>query len=213
MSKPLDTIWFDGEPPPGAKLEGQWQWDQPGHNGKVSMVRTGKGVHKHSFTGATKSLYINAGDKLITYVYLDPKDPPKSIMLQYRAGGGDHRAIWGDSKGILPKTPTDPRLLASPLPPTGKWVRLEIEAERLGLPPDTYVDGMTFTQMDGTVYYDQPGIQSVPADDRHLRSVVAWEPRRANGTFLPTRPPPRSHPKARRAKTKILYYYVRNVAR
>ena len=211
-------IWFDDEPPPGAKLEGQWQWDkQPVHSGKRSMVRTGAGMHQHSFTGATKPLYINAGDRLFTYVYLDPKNPPKSIMLQFHDGTWEHRAYWGEDKCVLAGTPNGPQhFLAGPLPPTGKWVRLEIDADKLNLQPDTLVTGMAFTQFDGTAYYDQPGISSVfPADDRHLTSVRLWEPRaKANGklpadvkTALKVAPDKRSPEQ----KTKILHHYLRNV--
>ena len=102
LSSPQDAIWFDDEPPPGAKLEGQWQWEkQRVHSGKQSMARTGEGLHQHSFTGATKPLCINAGDKLFVYAYLDPKNPPKSIMLQYHDSTWEHRVYWGEDKCVL----------------------------------------------------------------------------------------------------------------
>lgn len=218
MSKPQDAIWFDDAPPPGARPEGHWQWDQKFvHGGKHSMVRIGKGLHQHSFTGATKPLYVNAGDKLFAYVYLDPKDPPKSIMLQFHDGTWEHRAYWGEDKCVLAGTPNGPQhFSAGPLPPTGKWVRLEIEAEKLNLQADALVHGMAFTQFDGTAYYDQPGISSVfPADDRHLTSVRLWEPRARANSKLPAdlkaalrvAPDKRSEEQ----KTKILHYYLRNV--
>jgi len=219
MTNPQDVIWFDDEPPSGAKLEGQWQWEQkqPVQSGKRSMVRSGAGLHQHSFTGAARPLYINPGDRLFTYVYLDPKNPPKSIMLQYDDGTWEHRAYWGEDKCVLAGTPNGPQhFQAGPLPPAGKWVRLEIEADKLKLIPDTRVHGMAFTQYDGTAYYDQPGIQTVfAADDGFFTSIRLWEPRaRANPrlpadlkTALKVDPAKRSPEQ----KSKILHHYLRNV--
>ena len=218
LSSPQDAIWFDDEAPTGAKLDGQWTWNKElVHSGKSAMTRSGMGLHQHSFTGATKPIYVNAGDKLFAYVYLDPKNPPKSIMLQYHDSTWEHRVYWGEDKCALSGAPNGPQhFLAGPLPPTGKWIRLEVEADKLNLQPDTRVDGMAFTQFDGTAYYDQPGIQSIfPADDRHLVSVSLWEPRaRANGKLpadvkaaLKVAPDKRSPEQ----KTKILHDYLRNV--
>ena len=218
LANPQDVVWFDDDPPSGAKLEGEWQWkEQPVFSGKRAMTRTGKGLHQHSFTGATKLLYINAGDRLFTYVYLDPKNPPKSIMLQFHDGTWEHRAYWGEDKCVLAGTPAGPQhFQAGPLPPTGKWVRLEIEADKVGLLPDTRVTGMAFTQFDGTAYYDQPGIQSLfNPDDGFLTSLRAWEPRGKANNKLPAdlktafKLPPDK--RTAEQKTKILHHYLRNV--
>ena len=45
-------------------------------------------------------LTAGTGDKLFANVYLDPKDKPKSIMLQFHKGGWNHRAVWGDYHAI-----------------------------------------------------------------------------------------------------------------
>ena len=218
LSSPQDAIWFDDAPPPGARPEGHWQWDQQVvHGGKYAMVRTGKGLHQHSFVDATKPLYVNAGDRLFTYVYLDPKNPPKSIMLQFHDGAWEHRAYWGEDKCVLAGTPNGPQhFLAGPLPKTGKWVRLEIEADKLNLQPDALVDGIAFTQFDGAAYYDQPGISSVfPADDRHRTSVRLWEPRARANAKLPADVKAALKVAADKRsddqKTKILHHYLRNV--
>ncbi len=55
------------------------------------------GVTQHSFEHATQPLPIARGDKLFTYVYLDPVHPPAEIMLQWfdSARSWEHRAYWG----------------------------------------------------------------------------------------------------------------------
>jgi hypothetical protein len=94
-TRPEDVVWFDDLLPPGATLVdgkgvSRWQWDgTPKHpvlSGCRSMVRSGAGLHQQQFSGAAKPLFVSPGDKLFVYVYLDPKNPPQSIMLQYDDG-------------------------------------------------------------------------------------------------------------------------------
>lgn len=61
---------------------------------------------------------------------------------------------------------TPERLRIGDLPPTGKWVRLEVETKKLGLAPGTVIDGWAFTQQDGTVYWDRAGIEDLDAPGR-----------------------------------------------
>ncbi len=225
MTKAQDVIWFDDEPPPGAILDAQgavgWKWDSapkhPVYSGKRSMVRTGPGVSQHFFTGALNPIYINPEDKLFVYVYLDPKDPPKSIMLQYNDGTWEHRLYWGEDKCFLVGTPNSPQhLAAGPLPKPGQWARLEIEADKLNLPPDARVHGMAFAQFDGTAYYDKPGVHTLfTPDDRYLTSISLWEPRAKANNKLPddVRDALKVEPDKRKPeqKTKILHHYLRNV--
>ena len=53
-------------------------------------------IHQHLFYGASATLRLDVGDKLFTYVYLDPANLPTEIMLQWRdiSGSWDHRAYW-----------------------------------------------------------------------------------------------------------------------
>ena len=78
------------------------------------------------------------------YVYIDPLDQPKEIMLQFYSDTWRHRAYWGEN--LIPwgdeNTPT--RLKIGALPEKGKWVRLEVEADKLGLK-----SGMTIVAASG----------------------------------------------------------------
>src|SRR2546421_1402828 len=54
------------------------------------------GIHYHYFSGATATLPVNSGETVLTYVFLDPGQPPREIMLQWFDGASwDHRAYWG----------------------------------------------------------------------------------------------------------------------
>ena len=53
-------------------------------SGQRAIQRSGKGLHQVFFPDCAEPLTVGAGDKLFAYVFLDPKDPPKAIMLQYQ---------------------------------------------------------------------------------------------------------------------------------
>ena len=184
--EPKETVWIEDSFPEkaepqfaGANITHRWitRPEGPVFSGEKALLRAGKGLHQVYFNGGTKPLTVAAGDKVFAYVYLDPKDPPKTIMLQYHTGEWRHRANWGDEDAIpFGAKATTEKLLMGALPETGKWVRLEVDAGAMGLRPGMKIEGMAFTQFDGTVYWDKAGLLSPndPAQDPTL-SFVAWE--------------------------------------
>jgi hypothetical protein len=178
--KAQDVVWIEDEAPAGAKLEGNspWEWvTDPKYSGAKATKRTGKGQTQHYFTGAKEPLAIQAGDKLFAYVYIDPLDQPKTIMLQFNDGAWEHRAYWGADEAYLkgqPEGPNHHRI--GDLPKVGEWVRLEVDIAAVGLPPGAKLNGWAFSQADGTVYWDHAGVNTLgPPDSRHLQSLLAWE--------------------------------------
>ena len=160
-----DVAWMDDALPAGATPAGSWNWvgsNPPPYSGSLAHQSTlAAGVHQHYFSGATDALQVQAGDTLYAYVYLDPVNPPRELMLAWNAGGWDweHRAYWGEnliSKGI---NGTDSRRYMGPLPPTGEWVRLEIPAGMVGL-EGASITGLSFTLYDGRVTWDTTGVTS-----------------------------------------------------
>ncbi|NOS69784.1 MAG: DUF1553 domain-containing protein [Verrucomicrobia bacterium] len=179
-----DFVWVEDEFPNGAKVEGggesgavKWIEDPKAYAGKRAISRTDKGLAQDFFTQAIQPLIVGNGDKLFAYVYLDPANPPKTIMLQYHTSDWLYRANWGD-EDVIPwgSKGTASKLLMGPLPKTGEWVRLEIDAARLELKPGTKIDGMAFTQFGGTVYWDHAGmVTATPQQDFSGVSQVVWE--------------------------------------
>ena len=164
---PVEYVWVDDALPIGAKPQGSeeeksWQWgEQPAHqvfSRKLSHTRTAKDLSQHLFTGATNGLRIGEDDKLFAYVFLDPKNPPKTVMLQFHNGSWEHRAYWGENLVMSGTDGTASRQLMGPLPTAGEWVRLEVETRQIGLSPGAVVNGMSFTQVDGKVYWDKAGL-------------------------------------------------------
>ena len=144
LSKPADTTWFDDAPPPGARPGGAMAMGPKNRSQrrKHSMAAQGPNVAPAlPFTGATKPLPINAGDKLFAYVYLDPKNPPKSIMLQYHDGTWEHRArIGAEDKCLMAGTPNGPQHFKAwgRCPPRASGRDLRVAAEMLNLLPESF---------------------------------------------------------------------------
>ena len=184
-AEPLERrefVWIEDALPSGAKPSsdaGGWQFvaaPSPVHSGSKSSARTSQGLSQHYFTEAKPGLRVGEGDVLFAYVYLDPLNPPKEVMLQFNDGSWEHRAVWGDD--IIPwGSPNSPsRVLAGALPEVGKWVRLEIPAATVGLAPGATLGGWAFTQHDGTVWWDTAGIVTrTPQDQQDWTSQLAWE--------------------------------------
>jgi hypothetical protein len=116
------------------------------------------GPHQHYFYGATgaNALTVNAGDKLFTYVYLDPANPPSEVMLQWNDGTWEHRAYWGSNQINFGVNGTASRRYMGPLPSGGQWVRLEVPASDVGLEGRT-LQGMAFTLFGGRATWDRAG--------------------------------------------------------
>ncbi|MEZ5305358.1 MAG: DUF1549 domain-containing protein [Verrucomicrobiales bacterium] len=158
-----EVVWIDDAPPAGVNAQGGWQFvdkagDQPVVSGAKAHTRTAQGLGQHFFDNAKDPLKAYEGDKLFTYVFLDPKNPPKEIMLQWNSGQWEHRAYWGENKIDWGENGKPSRLHIGALPKAGEWVRLEVDAKSVGLNPGTPIKGWAFTQFDGTVFWDKAGI-------------------------------------------------------
>ena len=103
---------------------------------------------------------------------LTPQNPPKQVMLQFNDGNWEHRAYWGESLIPYGREGTVTKVKMGPLPELGKWIRLSVKAKKVGLETNAKVNGIAFTQWDGTVYWDKIGVLSKtdPRQDPKLSS-------------------------------------------
>ncbi|MFP6613812.1 MAG: PSD1 and planctomycete cytochrome C domain-containing protein [Pirellulales bacterium] len=171
-SKPRERVWIDEAIPKGAQslgnLSGEQEFkfvskpDHPVFSGERSSTRTSKGLGQHLIQNANPGFPVGQNATLFTYVYLDPDNPPKEIMLQWHDGQGwEHRAYWGGNHIPWGKDKSPSRKRIGPLPKAGQWTRLEIDAAEVGLNAGAQLAGWAFTQFDGTVYWDKSGIVDV----------------------------------------------------
>jgi mono/diheme cytochrome c family protein len=160
-----ETVWFEDAFPEKAKVNGTGgattfveAGQGPVHSGKRALKRTAKGVAQDFFENGA-SFDIPPNGVISVWVYLEPNDLPKSIMVQFHVGGWNHRAYWGE-EGAIPfgRVRTPEKVNAGKLPEAGKWTQLKVDIAKLGLKPGMKIDGFAFTQFDGTVYWDRLAI-------------------------------------------------------
>ncbi len=177
-----DFVWLDDALPAGATPQGDGPWefvskpDYPVYSGRSAWRTSASGLKQRFIDNAARKLKVGEGDTLFAHVYIDPLQPPKELMLQWHTQGNwTHRAYWGENRIDWGRDGTPERLRIGSLPPSGKWVRLEVPAATLGLKPGTEIDGWAFTQFDGTVYWDKAGIETwTPQEGQLYDSLTAW---------------------------------------
>ncbi len=170
-----DEPVFDDGLPEGAVVQGSsgdasFVWvSEPGPlpSGEKAHTQAGDGeVTFHRVSGLPP---INPGphDRLVTWVYLDPAQPPYEVMVEWLAGTEwEHRAWWGDQDRAdnLPDPPQ--RRWLGPLPKTGGWVRLEVPAGEVGLGEGVPITGWSFVQAGGRATWDAASLRRVAPDPR-----------------------------------------------
>lgn len=173
-AKKTETIWFEDAFPPGSNPQASGDpltlvTKEKGNvfSGNLALKRKANGVAQDFFNGAPVFTVPDKA-KIFVYCFLDPKDPPEQIMVQFHTGGWNNRATWGKQGKIgfgKPGTTENKRI--GDLPELGKWVRLEIDPATIGLKPRTKISGYAFTQFGGTVTWDRLGVESTvnPATD------------------------------------------------
>ena len=181
----VDNVWMDDEFPkqgnliasPGAAtqfvdmLEGGSVF-----SGTKAVKRTDAGLAQDVWDQAQEPLVIPQSGTMFAHVWLDPANPPKTIMLQYHRGGWQHRAVWGDYEAIQwGAANTTERVSMGALPEVGKWVKLEFPVEKVGLNAGDALTGFALTQFGGTVYWDKVGVSGAinPTTDPQ-QSFQAW---------------------------------------
>ncbi|MFZ4765825.1 MAG: PKD domain-containing protein, partial [Roseimicrobium sp.] len=168
---PADTIWFDDALPPGAVLAssggdtwtGAWVSSDPTPKSGTLSHRSQNiaGDHRRWFSNATTGMPVAAGESLVCWVYLDPVNPPRTLMLRWNDGDWLQGAYWGENLIAFGQDNTASRRYIGPLPPTGQWVRLAVPASQVDLVGRT-VTGMAFFLFDGRVSFDAAGKGASP---------------------------------------------------
>jgi hypothetical protein len=179
-----DYVWLDDALPSGAQptagggVNVAWSFvgkPDPVLSGEKAVKLTAKGLQQVVLEGAKPGLKVGAGDKLFAYVWLDPANPPREIMLQWHTTGWLHRAYWGENLIPWGNDNSPERYKVGTLPAKGQWVRLEVEAAKVGIKPGTVINGWAYTQHDGTAYWDKGGLTTrLPQGDRPYETLSAW---------------------------------------
>ncbi len=190
--EPVEKVWIEDAVPGNGRAQGNSPWKfvskpEPVFSGQKATMREASGLSQHFFDGANPKLPISKGTKLFAHVYLDTLNPPKQIMLQFNDGSWEHRAYWGESKINWGKEGQVSRRKMGPLPETGKWVKLEVNASHVGLNPGAQLNGWAFSQFGGKAYWDKAGaVTTVDPTKDPAFSFNAWAEQQKNAKGLPS---------------------------
>jgi hypothetical protein len=175
-SEQVERVWFEDKLPDGAESAGSWQW-QSAHGRVGHTEPPAIGTHAHWFFNTPLGFKVAEGECLFAYVYLVPEQKPDAIVLEWHDGTGwEHQAYWGDDKS-KGKPNKWVRQRIGPLPPAGRWVRLEVPAARVGLEGKSLV-GMAFRLDGGQCFWSRAG--AVPLEVQDLTPVKSF-PMKAKG--------------------------------
>ena len=150
--------WVDDTIPEGAITEGNWIWDTTFfYYGKKSHTDTFVSeIGEHRFFNVTDNLKIAANQSIVQYVYISPDYPCREIMLEFMTedSSREHRAYWGENLIEQGIDNTDSRRSMGFLPTNGKWIRLDVPAETVGI-ENSKIIGMSYLIYTGKVYWDR----------------------------------------------------------
>lgn len=169
--KGQELVWIDDDIPVTGNQLGEVEWH-------ADVVLDGQVSHSHPASQKPAShgfqnggpLMVGKGETIVQHVYLDPNDTPKQVMIELQAAKKgvrgtviegpsgalwNHRIYWGEDllKPGKGKKGAE-HLHGGALPEAGKWVKLEISAESLGL-EELYLRGARFHTTNGKAYWDK----------------------------------------------------------
>ncbi len=184
--EPAETfsIWMDDSFPSDGKVTHAGAPTQfidgsealPAASGSKILKRTEPGLAQDVWESGASPLLIPSKAKIVAQVWIDPKNKPRSVMLQFNRNGWNHRAVWGDYGAIdWGAANTHQRVHMGELPEAGKWITLELPVETVGLATGDKLTGFALTQHGGTVYWDKVGVAGVvdrAADGQY--SLAIW---------------------------------------
>lgn len=159
------VTWLDGAVPAGAAVGATggdgWNWAEaaprPPYGALSHQSNLSAGLHEHWFNGASATLEVDPGDVLFAWVYLDPDNPPREVMISWNDGrSGEHRAFWGANTITYGENGSPGRHLGGTLPAAGRWVRLAVTARSVGL-EGSMLSGMGFSLVGGRATWGPAG--------------------------------------------------------
>lgn len=166
-------VWLDDALPSDAKTDGNWLWDSAVFisGDKSHGHASEKGLQKHGFSAGPVDLL--ADGMIVQQVWLDPKDPPKGIMLKFKLMSGEEVGVyWEGEEEVFSPGEDEQVWYYGLLPELGKWSSLEVLAEDLGLGGEKLV-GVSFITFDGHVLWDKTEItQAPPLSEEEFTSDV-----------------------------------------
>ena|GEM_PF-2560346 len=168
-SKASDEILLiDDSLPENSVTKGIWNWDNvlkcSGERSHTEPANSGIAQHSYRST----PIKIPKGTVIEQYVYLDPNEIPKGIMLKFSVengtNGGEIGVYWEGEEEVFVYNNDEPMLYYGVLPNAGRWEKLEVYSEDLGL-EGIKLSGISFITYGGKANWDLTKIRPIKEDE------------------------------------------------
>ncbi|MDQ8021914.1 MAG: hypothetical protein REI94_08755 [Moraxellaceae bacterium] len=128
----------------------------PDGGGHRSSLKAG--FHQHFFDSTSTTFTLGEKESFFAWVYLDPENPPRTLMFQWHTKKGwEHRVYLGENLIELGEDGSASRFpLDEKLPKAGAWTMIKVPAAKLGMTGQE-IDGMAFCLYDGRAAFGQCG--------------------------------------------------------
>ncbi|MFH0772340.1 MAG: hypothetical protein V1933_06950 [Candidatus Omnitrophota bacterium] len=161
----------------GSSIEGVWVWDSALKcSGEKSHTEpAAKGITQHSCV--INPIRILPDSVIEQHVYLDPNNMPKGIMLKFRfESDGNEGEIGVYREGeeeVFIFNNDEPMLYEGTLPNAGRWEKLEVCCDDLGL-IGANLTGISFVTFGGKVNWDLTRIAPMAESEKYARTKDAF---------------------------------------
>ncbi len=172
---PLEEIWLDDELPESETRSGNWHTVETTElSGTKAFVSQSDGFIQDVIQFVKSPWTVAENDELFAYVYLDPQQPPREIMLQWNDGNWEHRIYWGENLINFGRDGTPSRKHMGSLPAAGTWHRISVPAAEVNLRAGQVINGFALSQFGGRVLWDKVGRVTQPPAFAANRSLEDW---------------------------------------
>ena len=162
--------WLDESPPSGASTQAvndpDWGWSgaapRPASGDLALSSGIAEGLHQFVVLFPAGAETPVESGVVTADVWCDPAAPPRTVMLQFRAGDNwEHRAFWGEDLIPVGIAGTPGRRRMGELPSPGRWTRLQVPVSDLDLSGQR-IAGVAITLHGGRAAFDGVGLHPEP---------------------------------------------------
>ncbi len=199
-SKSVTDVWLDDSLPLGATASNtsrnaeRWasadEMDGGGPPvGARALAMSYGGFHEQRIEGGLVPRVIPENPLIEFWIRVDDLHPPQAVMLELGTTQGTRRFAMGEVAKLERGPFNDAaNVRLGELTQPGKWVKIQIEPEKLNLNPGTIVQTLVLAQIGGVVWWDGLTVHGWrPAANDPRESPANWQ-QYARGKGIPVVP-------------------------
>lgn len=185
----VEDLWLDDVFPQGARVTctsrnpSIWALSEVAPPlGRRALRQASASRYQDKFENPTLPYVIPENPTISVFVRIDPDERPEALTVEFQSQRATHRASWGDA-GKLGGTKTDKGWMGE-VPESGRWIPLDIPADRLDLKAGDAIKSVALTQFGGVCWWDGLKVAGDinPAADPRTSFLAWWKDRTGKDT-------------------------------